>query len=50
MDHLDPPHDVIVELLQAFGDSLSGSSERHSPESDSWLDKARKFIEQHLKA
>jgi molecular chaperone DnaJ len=36
------------ELLQAFGDSLSGSSERHSPASESWLDKARKFIEQHL--
>lgn len=38
------------ELLQAFGASLEGTGERHSPSAESWLDKARKFIEQHLKA
>jgi len=37
------------ELLRAFGDSL-GSDEKHSPEASSWLDRARKFIETHLKA
>lgn len=37
------------ELLEAFGAALAGSGEKHSPSSDSWLDKARKFIEQHLK-
>ena len=37
------------ELLREFGDSLSGSGERHNPESQSWLDKARDFIEEHLK-
>jgi molecular chaperone DnaJ len=36
------------ELLQDFGASLEGSAERHSPSSESWLDKAKKFIEQHL--
>jgi molecular chaperone DnaJ len=38
------------ELLEQFGESLRGSGERHSPSAESWLDKARKFIEQHLKA
>lgn len=38
------------ELLREFGDSLSGNGERHNPESESWLDKARDFIEQHLKS
>jgi len=28
---------------------MSGSGERHSPASETWLDKARKFIEEHLK-
>lgn len=36
------------ELLHEFGESLSKSGERHSPESASWLEKARNFIEQHL--
>jgi molecular chaperone DnaJ len=38
------------DLLQQFGASLEGSGERHSPSSESWLDKARKFIDEHLKA
>jgi molecular chaperone DnaJ len=38
------------DLLQAFGASLEGTGERHSPSAESWLDKARKFIEQHLKS
>ena len=37
------------ELLEALGESMSGSGERHSPASETWLDKARKFIEEHLK-
>lgn len=32
------------ELLKAFGASLEGSGERHSPSSESWIDKAKKFI------
>ena len=36
------------ELLETFGASLAGSGERHSPSSQSWLDKAKKFIEEHL--
>jgi molecular chaperone DnaJ len=38
------------ELLHAFGASLEGTGERHSPSAESWLDKAKKFIEQHLKS
>jgi molecular chaperone DnaJ len=37
------------ELLRSFGDSLEKSNERHNPESSSWVDKARKFIEDALK-
>lgn len=37
------------ELLQAFAHSLEGSGERHSPHAESWLDKAKNFIEAHLK-
>lgn len=33
------------DLLREFGDSLEDSSERHNPKSSSWLDKARRFIE-----
>lgn len=33
------------ELLQQFGASLEGS---HSPSAESWLDKAKKFIDRHL--
>lgn len=36
------------ELLQAFGDSLAGSGEKHSPSAESWLDRASKFIARHL--
>ena len=37
------------ELLRELGDSLGGD-EKHSPEASSWLDKAKKFIETHLKS
>lgn len=37
------------ELLRAFGESLEKSNERHNPESSSWVDKARKFVEDALK-
>ena len=37
------------DLLREFGDSLAGSDEKHTPEATSWLDKAKKFIEDHLK-
>ncbi|MGB0212578.1 DnaJ C-terminal domain-containing protein, partial [Algiphilus sp.] len=33
------------DLLRQFGESLENSNERHNPESSSWLDKARRFIE-----
>ncbi len=35
------------DLLQQFGSTLEAG---HSPGSESWLDKARKFIDEHLKA
>lgn len=38
------------ELLEQFRDSMEGGAAKHSPESTSWLDKAKKFIEEHLKA
>jgi molecular chaperone DnaJ len=37
------------ELLREFGESLSTSGQRHNPETQSWLDKAKSFIEEHLK-
>ncbi len=37
------------ELLREFGQSL-GVDHKHSPETSSWLDKARSFIETHLKS
>lgn len=37
------------ELLRAFGDALGGSDNPHHPQSRSWLDKAREFIEEHMK-
>ena len=37
------------ELLRAFGESLDKSGERHTPESTSWLEKAKQFIEEHIK-
>jgi molecular chaperone DnaJ len=37
------------ELLREFGDTLSGGDGRHSPEATGWLDRAKKFIDQHLK-
>lgn len=38
------------ELLREFGDSMAGSDAKHNPEAASWLDRAKKFIEEHLKA
>ena len=38
------------DLLREFGESLSGSTEQHTPEATSWLDKAKKFIGEHLKS
>jgi molecular chaperone DnaJ len=38
------------ELLREFGDTLSGGDGRHSPEATGWLDRAKKFIDQHLKS
>ena len=37
------------ELLREFGDSLD-DDRKHSPETSSWLDKAKTFIENHLKS
>lgn len=37
------------ELLREFGNSLEGSDEKHTPEASSWLDRAKKFIDEHLK-
>ncbi|MGH8516598.1 MAG: molecular chaperone DnaJ [Panacagrimonas sp.] len=37
------------DLLRELGDSLGGD-EKHSPEASSWLGKAKKFIETHLKS
>lgn len=36
------------DLLRAFGESLDDSKERHNPQSSSWLDRARKFIEEAI--
>lgn len=44
--HLDKQQ---KELLRQFEESLSSGGGRHNPEAQSWLDKARTFIEQHLK-
>ena len=35
------------ELLRQFGESLG---EKHSPATNGWLDNAKKFVEEHLKA
>lgn len=37
------------ELLRAFGDSLGGQDNPHNPQSRSWFDKAKEFIEEHMK-
>lgn len=37
------------DLLRAFGESLDSSGDRHNPESASWLEKARQFMERHIK-
>ncbi|MGQ0503502.1 MAG: molecular chaperone DnaJ [Panacagrimonas sp.] len=38
------------DLLREFGDSLVGSDTRHHPESSNWLDRAKKFIADHVKS
>ncbi len=37
------------DLLKEFGESL-GVDHKHSPETSSWLDKAKQFIEDHIKS
>jgi molecular chaperone DnaJ len=37
------------ELLREFGASLEQAGAQHNPESESWLARARQFIDQHLK-
>lgn len=37
------------DMLRAFGDALGGSDNPHHPQSRSWLDKAKEFIEEHMK-
>ena len=37
------------ELLREFGESMGQESARHNPESASWLNKAKQFVEEHLK-
>ena len=48
----DPASDALVEqfglggvLLKAFGESLEGEGGKNTPESSSWLDKAKKFFD-----
>ncbi|MDN5937309.1 MAG: molecular chaperone DnaJ [Salinisphaera sp.] len=36
------------ELLEELGDSLEQGGSRHSPEASSWLDRAKRFVEEHL--
>lgn len=36
------------ELLEEFSGTLRDGGSRHSPQSSSWLDKAKKFFEEHL--
>lgn len=36
------------ELLGEFHDSLHGGGDKHNPQSRSWLDKAKDFIESHI--
>ena len=33
------------DLLQAFGESLEGEGGKNTPEASSWLDKAKKFLD-----
>jgi len=37
------------DLLQKLGESLASGGNRHSPRTHSWLDKAKTFLEAHLK-
>ena len=38
------------ELLQEFGSTLDAGGERHSPQSSSWVDKAKRFFEGRIKS
>ena len=37
------------ELLRELADTLADDGARHSPETTSWLDKAKQFFDEHLK-
>jgi len=37
------------DILRQFGEALGGSDNPHHPQSRSWLDKAKEFIEEHMK-
>ncbi len=37
------------ELLRELGETLAGDGARHNPETTSWLDKAKRFFDDHLK-
>ena len=36
------------DLLRQFGEALGGRDNPHNPQSRSWIDKARAFIEEHM--
>ncbi len=36
------------ELMEELGETLRDGGSKHSPQSSSWLDKAKKFFEEHL--
>jgi len=37
------------ELLREFGETVDGGGERHNPATNSWLQKAKQFFEEHIK-
>jgi len=37
------------ELLREFGELIAGEGKRHNPETASWLDRAKKFFDTHIK-
>ena len=41
---------VQKDLLKQFKDSLEEGGRHHAPESHSWLEKAKRFVEEHLKS
>lgn len=38
------------ELLSKFGEMLEAGGKRHSPRSSTWFDKAKSFIEEHIRS